>query len=140
VVAPLSCASANNHDFSLFFESFEKLTEIAECLEINLEGTYLTLDSAFDNRFSRSEILSCKMVPVIKPNLRGLKSETRRNERLAEFEEVEEIYKQRFNVEKFFAWEDSYRKLVIRYEKLQCTFTGFRYLAFSMINFRNVFN
>jgi len=77
------------------------------------------------------------MVPVIKPNLRGLKSETRRNERLEEFEKMKEIYKQRFNVEKFFAWEDSYRKLVVRYEKLQCTFNGFRYLAFSMMNFRN---
>jgi len=30
--------------------------------------------------------------------------------------------------------------MVIRYEKLQCTFMGFRYLAYSMINFRNIFN
>jgi len=136
----LSCSSANEHDFSLFFESFEKLLEITDYLDVDLKGTYLTLDSAFDNRFSKSEILFHNMIPVIKPNLRGLKSEERRNERLAEFGEVEEIYKQRLHVEKFFAWEDTYRKLVIRYEKLQCTFLGFRYLAFSMINFRNVFN
>ena len=114
--------------------------EITDYLDVDLKGTYLTLDSAFDNRFSKSEILFHNMIPVIKPNLRGLKSEERRNERLAEFGEVEEIYKQRLHVEKFFAWEDTYRKLVIRYEKLQCTFLGFRYLAFSMINFRNVFN
>lgn len=132
--------SANNHDFTLFFDSFESLLEITEYLEVDLSGTYLTLDSAFDNRFSKSDIVLRGMIPVIKPNLRGLKSEEKRNQRLTEFEELEDIYKQRLHVEKFFAWEDTYRKLVIRYEKLQCTFTGFRYLAFSMINFRDIFN
>ena len=33
-------------------------------------------------------------------------------------------------------WEDIYRKLVIRYERLQCTHLGFKYLAYSMINLR----
>jgi hypothetical protein len=27
----------------------------------------------------------------------------------------------------------------VRYEKLQCTFMGFRYLGYAMINFRSVF-
>ncbi len=47
--------------------------------------------------------------------------------------------KERHNVERSYAWEDTYRKLVIRYEKLQCAFLGFRYLAYSMMNFRDVF-
>lgn len=35
--------------------------------------------------------------------------------------------------------EIRFRKLVIRYEKLQSTFMGFRYLAYSMVNFRWIF-
>lgn len=48
----------------------------------------------------------------------------------------QEIYKQRYKIERCFAWEDVYRKLVIRYERLQCTHLGFKYLAYSMINLR----
>jgi transposase len=55
------------------------------------------------------------------------------------FEEVQEIYQERYKIERCFAWEDSYRKLVIRYETLQCTFMGFRYLAYSMVNLRKLF-
>jgi hypothetical protein len=140
VITPLTFQSVNNHDSCLFFESFEKLLEMTDFLEVELKGTYLTLDSAFDNVGTRSEILLHKMKPVIKPNLRGLKNQRKINRILNEFSKVEHIYKQRHIVEKYFAWEDSYRKLAVRYEKLQCTFNGFRLLAFSMINFRNVFN
>lgn len=140
ILVPLTVQSVNNHDYSLFFESFEKLLEMANWLEVELKGTYLTLDSAFDNTGTRAEIMLNGMKPVIKPNLRGLKNQRKINRILNEFAKVEHIYRQRHIVEKYFAWEDSYRKLVVRYEKLQCTFNGFRCLAFSMINFRNIFN
>ena len=46
------------------------------------------------------------------------------------------MYKERCRVERCFAWEDTYRKLVIRYERLHATHLGFKYLAFTMINLR----
>jgi len=79
------------------------------------------------------------MIPVIKPNLKNLQDEQKRHQRLDKFEAVEDIYHERIKIERCFAWEDTYRKLVIRYEKLQSTFMGFRYLAYSMINFRWLF-
>lgn len=140
VLTPLSVCSVNNHDSFLFFESLEKLEETADWLNRDLKGTYLTLDSAFDNVATNAEILMLGIKPVIKPNLRNMKNQKKINRVLNEFSKVEHIYKQRHVVEKFFAWEDSYRKIAIRYEKLQCTFNGFRLLACSMINFRNIFN
>jgi transposase len=52
----------------------------------------------------------------------------------------EEIYKERFKIERTFAWQDTYRKLVIRYEKLECTHLGFKHLAYTMINLRQMLN
>jgi hypothetical protein len=127
------------HDSQLFYESFSNLIEFADLLELNIRNSYFTLDSGFYNAPTRNEILHRELIPVIKPNLRGLKDREKINKILDEFETVTDIYKERYRIERCFAWEDTYRKLVTRYEKLQSTFMGFRYLAYSMINFRSLF-
>lgn len=132
-------APVNAHDTSLFEESLTNLLEIAGDLQLHLEGSYLTLDSGFCSADNKAAIEQAGMIPVIKPNLRGLKDQKRIHEILDEFEKYQDIYDQRYKIERCFAWEDTYRKLVIRYEKLQSTFMGFRYLAYSMINFRSIF-
>lgn len=130
----------NVHDSVLFPESFHGLLETADLLSLDIHGSYVTLDSGFDSEVNRELIRSYGLVPVIKPNHRGTKNTKKREERNETFREVEDIYKERFAVERSFAWQDTYRKLVIRYEKLQCTFLGFRHLAYSMMNFREIFN
>ena len=107
-------------------------------LGISLVDSHLTLDSGFDDGKNRNQIEYANLIPVIKPNLRGLKDREKINAKLDAFEEVREIYQKRYIIERCFAWEDSYRKLVIRYETLRCTFMGFRYLAYSMINLKDV--
>jgi hypothetical protein len=99
----------------------------------------LTLDPGFFSRTNKNRILEANLIPVIKPNLGPLKDQSKINELLDDFESVKHIYKERYKIERCFAWEDTYRKLSIRYEQLQCTFLGFRYLAYSMINFRSLF-
>ena len=76
---------------------------------------------------------------MIKPNPIGIKNREKIQKILEEFNALESIYKERYKIERCFAWEDTYRKLAVRYEKLQSTFMGFRYLSYSMINFRWVF-
>ena len=51
----------------------------------------------------------------------------------------EPIYKKRFVIERVFAWQDTYRKLVTRYEKLEATHAGFKYLAYAVMNLRTFF-
>jgi len=127
------------HDSRLFPNSLCNLLELGCYLDLELEGSYLTLDSGFDSKVNRDTILDSNLIPVIKPNNRGLKDRERKYERLDEFEKLKDIYAERYKIERCFAWEDKYRKLVIRYEKLQSTFMGFRYIAYSMINFRGIF-
>lgn len=139
IIAPLVARPVNVHDSKLFYESFSNLLELADLLDLNIKNSYLTLDSGFDNAETRNEIALRELIPVIKYNLRGLKDRKKINKILDDFEALNDIYKERHNIERCFAWEDTYRRLVIRYERLPSVFMGFRYLAFSMINFRNIF-
>lgn len=126
----------NNHDNTLFPESFEKLIATADMLGLDIFNSYLTLDSGFDSEDNKMLISYQSLIPVIKPNPRNSNDE-KRYAMLDEFEKLKPIYLERIKVERCFAWKDKYRKLVIRYEKLQCTFMGFRYLAYAMVNSRS---
>ena len=139
ILAPYAIRPVNRHDSQLLKHSFTELLSLADWIGFELRDSFLTLDSGFDDEKNKELIREAGLVPVIKPNLRGLKDREKIFVKLDEFEEVKDVYLTRHTIERCFAWEDSYRKLVIRYETLQCTFLGFRYLAYSMINLRNVF-
>lgn len=110
--------------------------DIAELLDIDLTGTAITLDSGFDSDYNRAMIGRYGLRPVIKPNCRKTVNPSKLETLANMIEADRDIYKERYKIERCFAWEDVYRKLVIRYERLQCTHLGFKYLAYSMINLR----
>ena len=136
VIAPLVVRSVNHHDTLLFNESFFGLMETADLMELDMRKSYLTLDAGFDSEANRVTIRGQGLIPVIHPVRRNTYTKERIDWIFEEFEPYREIYRQRVSIERSFAWEDVYRKLVIRYERLQCTHMGFKYLAYSMINLR----
>lgn len=140
IIAPFVGSPVNVSDMVLFDRSFTHLLELADDLHWNLSESFITLDAGFYSDFNQSIIRYAGMVPVIRPNPGARKNPAKLARIWNEFYPVAHIYKERYRIERCFAWEDTYRKLVIRYEKLNATFNGFRYLAFSMINFRNVFS
>lgn len=126
----------NQNDTLLLTESFFALLETADLLELDLAGSYLTLDAGFDSAYNRQMIHAQGLFPVIRPNPRNTKDPEKLIASESAFVFHEHIYKQRCTIERCFAWEDVYRKLVTRYEKLRCAHLGFKYLAYSMINLR----
>lgn len=126
----------NHHDNALFHDSFFGLLEMVDLLDFDLRGSYLTLDSGFDSEANRITISGQGLIPVIHPNVRGTKDQEKIEQSREAFEPHHDIYKERYKIERTFAWEDVYRRLVIRYERLQATHMGFKYLAYSMINLR----
>jgi hypothetical protein len=139
VLAPFAVNPVNVADTVLFDRSFTNLLEIADELHWNLRKSFMTLDAGFYSDFNRGIIRYAGMIPVIRPNPRGIKNPEKLKQIWDDFFPVEHIYKERYRIERCFAWEDTYRKLAVRYEKRQDTFMGFRYLGYSMINFRSVF-
>ena len=107
---------------------------MASLLELDLTGTALTLDSGFDSQSNKIILGRYGIRGEIKPNPRNTRDEQKLRALQENFDET--TYKQRYKIERCFAWEDVYRKLVIRYERLQCTHLGFKYIAYSMINLR----
>lgn len=136
IVAPFVHTSVNVHDSQLIPSAVSDFVEFADLLDLDVWEKPFVLDSGFDARSIRNELTSWRFIPIIKPRAFSRKNQTKTNEILDEFESVKHIYKGRFVIERTFAWEDTYRKLNTRYEKLNCTFNGFRYLAYSLINFR----
>jgi hypothetical protein len=136
IIAPLVVRPVNHHDNLLFNESFFGLLETADILHLDIQGSYLTLDSGFDSGANRVTIRGQGLTPVIHPNLRGTKDQEKREHAWETFEPYIPIYKERYKIERCFAWEDVYRRVAIRYERLQVIHMGFKYLAYSMINLR----
>jgi len=48
------------------------------------------------------------------------------------------VYKRRFTAERSFAWIDKFRALLVRYDRRDIYFLSAYYIAFAMINLRNV--
>lgn len=120
----------------LLDQAFHQLLEIAELVHLDIKGAKLTLDSGFDSERNHAIIEDAGLIPVIKLNRRGTKNEEKLHAMFAKEEAQKEVYKERHKVERSFAWEDTYRKTVIRYEKRADTHMGFKYLAYSLINLR----
>lgn len=120
----------------MFDESFFGLLELTDLLEIDLFGSRITFDSGFDSEANKSLIRCYGLEPVIYPNRRNIQDRKKLEFLFEEMDYIHDIYKERYKIERCFAWEDSYRKLAVRYERLNSTHMGFKYLAYSMINFR----
>ena len=96
------------------------------------------MDTGFDSKKNKDLIKEHKLIPVIKPNRRNTKDVIAIALMYLYFDE--ELYKERYKVERTFGWQDTYRRLAISYDILEETRLGFRHLAYAMINFRVTFN
>ena len=89
----------------------------------------LNADKGFDSKKFRRAIQRRKMIPNIIENKRNRKSKKRGKKRLFN----QDIYDQRFVNERTFAWLDSFRTLLIRFDKLDLAWMNWHYLAFTLI-------
>ena len=94
----------------------------------------MSLDSAYDSFKNRKAIFNAGMVPNIKENVRNLKKIKRGKKRI--FDEA--IYQERFQtVERLFAWEDKFKRLLQRFEFKSIHHLGMKLIAFTFINLRH---
>lgn len=138
VLDPLSIKPVNQHDTSILPETLTNLVAFTSRIGIDLAGSALTLDSGFDSQDNRDLIKKQKMKPVIYPNRRNTKKPIRIAQKFRWFERA--LYRERYKVERTFGWQDTYRKLVVSYERLAEIRKGCRLLAYAMINYRVTFS
>ena len=107
---------------------------IAASVGIDLQGTIVSLDGVYDCRANRKAIFNRGMIPNINANPRGRKAAKRGRKPLFNLT----IFKERFNtIERVFGWEDKFRRLLLRFDRLSQLHYAFKTLAYTMINLRH---
>ncbi|MFC3106444.1 transposase [Undibacterium arcticum] len=107
---------------------------IARAVGFSLRGAIVSLDGAYDCRLNRKAIFNRGMTPNINANPRGRKKSKRGRKPFFD----PDIFEERFNtIERVFAWEDKFRRLLLRFERLSQLHYAFKTLAYTMINLRH---
>ncbi len=136
IISPFVTAPGNRNEIILLKESLDQFTRIARLAGIDFKGSVMSLDGGYDSIANRKYIFNRGMIPNIKENRRNRKGTKRGRKRIYD----EKIYKERFQtVERAFAWEDKFKRLLLRFEKISSNHFGMKLLAFSMINLRHFF-
>jgi hypothetical protein len=132
VLAPLPIAPVNETDMVLLPKGLKALKQAAKQVGLDLRGAYLNLDGGFDSTRNRTCIFNAGMIPNIKENPRNRKRTKRGRKRL--FNEA--IHALRMRVERTFAWEDTCKQLLLRFERIQQRHYGMKLMAYTLINLR----
>jgi transposase len=94
----------------------------------------ISLDGVYDCRENRKAIFNRGMTPNIPENPRGRKTPKRGRRR--RFDSA--IFEERFRtIERVFAWEDTFRRLLLRFERISEVHYALKTLAYTMINLRH---
>jgi transposase len=97
-------------------------------------GATFNADMSFDVREARKMLWNYGVKPNIPENQRNRKSPKRGRKRYFNAD----VYKNRYIVERMFAWVDSFRTLLIRFERKDVYWLALHYLAFTLINLRHL--
>jgi Transposase DDE domain len=138
VIGPISVKPINQQDTVILPETLTALVDFTDQIGIDLAGSAITLDAGFDSQNNKDIIKAHHMQPVISPNRRNAKTPIAIARMFRWFDR--RLYRRRYKVERTLGWQDTFRKLVISYDRLPEIRKGCRLLAYSMINFRTTFN
>jgi len=96
----------------------------------------LVADRAYDSRAFRQSLRKRGIKACIPPRRRPKNWCKKRGRPVTADRET---YKQRFKVERSFAWMGNYRRLLIRWEHHLCVYRGFCLFALALIGFYRLF-
>ena len=129
MLAPLPVAPVNEADLVLLPDGLKALKRVAKEVGLDLRGAYLNLDGGFDATHNRQCIFNAGMIPNIPENPRNRKAIKRGRKRF--FNEA--IHALRMRVERTFAWEDKFKRRLLRFERIQQRHYGMKLMAYTLI-------
>jgi hypothetical protein len=138
VIGPISVKPLNHQETVMLPETLTALVHFTEQIGMALAGSALTLDAGFDSQNNTDLIKAHHMQPVIAPNRRHAKTPIAIARMFRWFDR--RLDRLRYKVERTLGWQDTFRQLVISYDRLPEIRKGCRLVAYAMINFRTTFN
>ena len=113
-------------------DGLKALKKVAKQVGLDLRDAYVNLDAGFDSTYNRKCIFNAGMIPNITENPRNRKRTKRGRKRF--FNAA--IHALRTRVDRTFAWEDKFKRLLLRFERIQQRHFGMKLLAYTLINVR----
>jgi transposase len=113
-------------------DGLKALKRVAKTVGLDLAGAYLNLDAGFDSTRNRKCIFNAGMIPNLTENSRNRKRTKRGRKRF--FNAA--IHALRARVDRTFAWEDKFKRLLLRFEHIQQRHFGMKLMAYTLINVR----
>jgi transposase len=134
IFATTDVIAGNHNDVYHVTKTLHKLfSDMKRCM-LSYKGAFFNADKAFDTRIARKMLWNRGVIPNIAENTRNRTSTKRGRKRHFN----EHVHKDRFAIERTFAWIDKFRTLLTRFERKDVYWLGFHYLAFTLINLRNL--
>ena len=134
VIAPFVAAPGNRNESVMFIGSLKALKDTIKAIGASITGSILSLDGIYNCRSNRKAIFNSGMTPNINENKRNRKK-TKRG-RKQKF--CQKIFEERFfTIERVFAWEDKFKRLLLRFERKSIHHYALKLLAYAMINLRH---
>jgi hypothetical protein len=113
-------------------EGLKALKRVAKTVGFDLGGASLNLDSGFDSTHNRTCMFNAGMIPNIKENPCHRKRIKRGRKRV--FNAA--IHVLRTRVDRTFAWEDRFKRLLLRFACIQLRHFGMKLMAYTLLNVR----
>lgn len=135
---PLGCSepiSGHHNDLFEIEKNVSKILDTMTDANINYKGLFLNADAGFDSKKFRQFLESKEIYPNIDTNKRNVKIE---NEDTYCIDD--ELYSERFVIERTNAWLDGFKNLIIRYETNHIHWLGLHHLAFACIILRKKYS
>lgn len=121
--------SGNHNDLYQIVPQYAQMINSLKERGICVENSIQNADKGFDSKKFRRAIHRRKMSANIVENKRNRKGKKRGKKRFFN----QNIYHRRFVNERAFAWIDSFRTLLIRFDYLDSSWLNWHYLAFALI-------
>jgi transposase len=134
-VATTGIIAGNHNDAYELKQTITKVFQDLQRCGLEYAGAFFNADSSFDTREARKMLWNRGVIPNIHENKRNRKTVKRGRKRHFN----RDVYKHRFVIERTFAWIDKFRSLLIRFERKDVFWLGFHFIAFTLINLRNLF-
>ena len=129
VVAP-----GNRNEVVLLAPAITNLKKITKAIGLDLTGSTMSLDGIYNSRSNRKAIFNLRMTPNIPENKRNRKKTKRGKKQTFD----QKIFEERFRtIERIFAWEDKFKRLLLRFEFHSIHHYAMKAIAYSMINLRH---
>jgi hypothetical protein len=125
-------APVNATDMVRLPEGLQAWKQGAKEVGLDLRGASLNLEGGCDAARNRTCIFHAGLIPNIPENPRNRKHPKRGRKRL--FNEA--IHVLRMRVERTFAWEDTCKRLLLRFEHIPQRHYGMKVMAYTLIHLR----